>query len=110
MQERVKVHNMHVSIYSPPTSEYLAEDIVIRANGLLEEAERLADEPRIKKRVKIARLPIRYVMIERNFLSDEERKGVIADFFDTAAKAGISNINEWTTMGQYKEKLAGPGK
>lgn len=49
-------------------------------------------------------------MIERNFLSDEERKGVIADFFDTAAKAEISNINEWTTMGQYKEKLAGPGK
>lgn len=104
IHEVVRIKNIHVSIYSPPTSEYLSKDIVNKADGLLEEAEGLADDGGVKMRVKIARLPIQYVMIERDYVDEEVRGGMIASFFKMIEKVGITNISEGMTTEQYKFK------
>jgi len=106
MHDVVRIKNIHVSIYSPPTSEYLTKDIVAKADGLLVEAEGLADDERVKTRVKIAHLPIQYAMIERDYIHKDIRRGMIASFFNMIERAGITNIGEGMTTEQYK-KLKG---
>ncbi|MBO3804191.1 MAG: DUF4838 domain-containing protein, partial [Candidatus Brockarchaeota archaeon] len=105
MHEKVREENIHVSIYSPPASEYLSKDVITKADELFEEAENLAESAEVRARVKIARLPIQYVMIERDFASGEERARVIADFFAEAERAGVTHINEWTAMSDYRKKF-----
>ncbi len=106
VHELVKRKNIHVSIYSPPTSEYLSRETLIEADGLFKEAERLAEDAEVRMRIKIARLPIQYVMIERGYVNEDERKRIIQDFFSTAERAGITNINEWMTLAEYRKKIA----
>jgi len=105
VHELVKRKNIHVSIYSPPTSEYLSRETLIEADGLFKEAERLAEDAEVRMRIKIARLPIQYVMIERGYVNEDERKRIIQDFFSTAERAGITNINEWMTLAEYRKKI-----
>jgi len=105
VHELVKRKNIHVSIYSPPTSEYLSRETLIEADGLFKEAERLAEDAEVRMRIKIARLPIQYVMIERSYVNEDERKRIIQDFFSTAERAGITNINEWMTLAEYRKKI-----
>ena len=44
-------------------------------------------------------------MIERNYITKDEGKELIASFINTAETAGITNISEGMTVEQYKEKL-----
>ncbi|MGQ9515211.1 MAG: DUF4838 domain-containing protein [Thermoproteota archaeon] len=105
MHENIRRKNIHISIYSPPTSEYLSKDIVIEADELFNEAESIAEDTEIRKRVKIARLPIQYVMIERDYVHKDERKALIDSFFRIIEMAGITHINEWTAIEEYKKKF-----
>jgi hypothetical protein len=44
-------------------------------------------------------------MIERGYVNEDERKRIIQDFFSTAERAGITNINEWMTLAEYRKKI-----
>jgi hypothetical protein len=109
LHESVKRQNIHVSIYSSPTSEYLTEDIVTEAEGLLTEAEGLADDEEAKRRVRIAHLPIQYTMIERGFIDEDRRGRMIEKFLHTIDMAGITNISEGKTVEQYIKELGHEG-
>jgi len=99
----VRIKNIHVSIYSPPTSEYLTKDIVTQADCLLEEAEGLADDERVKMRVKIAHLPIQYIMIERDYVEKDMRGEMTSSFLNIIKEAGITNVSEGMTAEQYEK-------
>lgn len=105
MHDKVKRFHIHVSIYSPPTSEYLTKDLLAEADGLLKKAERLAEDEETKTRVKIAHLPIQYVMIERDFIDKDKSKEMHLDFIRTIERTGITNISEGKTIDQYRKEL-----
>lgn len=105
LHDQVERHNLHVSIYSPSTSEYLSEDIVSKADQLLAEGERMAEGSESRMRARLAHLPIQYVMIERLYVKGERRRALLTDFLNTIEKAGITNISEGMTVEQYKIRL-----
>jgi len=51
-------------------------------------------------RVKIARLPILYVMIERDYVEKDERGDMIVSFLNMIERAGITNVSEGLTTVQ----------
>ena len=105
LHNKVREDNIHITIRAKPDSEFLASEIIQRANELFDEAERLADDDDVLHRVHVARLPIQYVQISTLPASDPERQRLIDRFFEVADKAGITNISEGRSMEQYKEML-----
>jgi hypothetical protein len=70
LEERVKNEKHHYGIDSAvlatPSSSYLADDLLLSANGLWETAERrTSTEPATLKRVQISRLSVDYAIAER---------------------------------------------
>jgi hypothetical protein len=63
IHKQVKAANRHMSIYDPPTSAYLNENMLNEADELFNKAEMVADNEEVLKRVRTARLPIRYVRL-----------------------------------------------
>jgi hypothetical protein len=56
----------YLGIGVPPTSPYLSLDVLTKAETLFQQAEKaVADKPDLLKRVELAHLPVRYVMIFR---------------------------------------------
>ena len=107
LHNKVREDNIHMTIRAKPDSEFLAPQIIRRANELFDEAERLADDDDVLHRVYVARLPIQYVQISTLPEDDPERQKLIDRFFEVADRAGITNISEGRSMEQYKEMLKG---
>ena len=107
LHNKVREDNIHMTIRAKPDSDFLAPEIIQRANELFDEAERLADDDDVLHRIHVARLPIQYVQISTLPESDPERKKLIDRFFEVADRAGITNISEGRSMEQYKRMLKG---
>jgi len=105
LHNKVCEDNIHMTIRAKPDSDFLAPEIIQRANELFDEAERLADDDDVLHRVHVALLPIQYVQISTLPESDPERQKLIDQFFEVADRAGITNISEGRSMEQYKEIL-----
>jgi hypothetical protein len=66
LHERVERENIHVHIYDPPTKPYLDYKLLREANGLWEEAEKLAaTDPDVLPRVRLSRMSVDYAVMER---------------------------------------------
>jgi hypothetical protein len=63
IHKQVEAPDAHMSIYDPPTSAYLNEKMLDQADRLFDKAEMVADDEEVLKRVRTARLPIRYVRL-----------------------------------------------
>jgi hypothetical protein len=83
-----------VGIYDPPTSRYLSPDLLEKAAELFDCAEQAADDEEILRRVRIARLPIRYVQLSTMPVYAPNRKKMIEQFFADLKQAGITEIWE----------------
>ena len=105
LHNKVREDNIHMTIRAKPDSEFLAPEIIQRANELFDEAERLADDEDVLHRIHVARLPIQYVEISTIPEDDPKRNEIIAQFFEMVDKAGITNISEGRNMQQYREAL-----
>ena len=58
MQEQVRGKDVHAHIFDQPTAAYLNDEFLDAAGRLLDEAERrVADQPAVLERVRVARLP-----------------------------------------------------
>ena len=106
LHQKVRDDNIHMTIRAKPDSEFLASEIVQRAEELFDEAERLADDEDVLHRVQVARLPMQYVRISTLPEDDPKRAAIIDNFFKVVDKAGITNISEGRTMAQYKEAIS----
>jgi pyruvate/oxaloacetate carboxyltransferase len=107
LHNKMREDNIHMTIRAKPDSEFLAPEIIQRANELFDEAERLADDEEVLHRVRVARLPIQYVQISTLPKDDPKRQKLIDRFFEVVDKAGITNISEGRSMQQYREMLKG---
>jgi hypothetical protein len=105
LHNKVREDNIHMTIRARPDSEFLAPEIIRRANELFDEAERLADDDDVLHRVHVARLPIQYVQISTLSEDAPKRQKLIDRFFEVVDKAGITNISEGRSIQQYKEML-----
>lgn len=103
LKDKVLMENVHLNIYTPPSSPYLSEEIMMKAEELFNRAENLADNDAILKRVQKARLSIRYVQLSNMSKDHPKRQEFIDQFFDDVREAGITEIKEWTTLEKSKE-------
>ncbi len=64
MHDKVEKDQIHVFIASGPMMPHLQPTVMAEAKKWFDEAERLADNETIRKRVQVARLPIQHVELE----------------------------------------------
>ncbi len=112
IHEKVRRENIHVNIWqSPENARYLSDDILARANELFDNAEAaVASDPVLLQRVRVARLPVQYVMLRRHkpaapapyvleggLYRPEQRDPMAAvaqRFAEVARKKGITHYGE----------------
>jgi hypothetical protein len=94
----------HCHIFDGPKSPYLGEDMLNQAKQILDDAERAADNEEVRFRVQVARLPEWYVRLATGRVTGEERTELLNRFVETARKAGVSNVNESTSLNDWAKK------
>ena len=75
------------------------------AERLFDEAEQLAENDAVRFRVQTARLPIWYVKIATNRVTDDARLDLARRFVAIARKAGISNISESKALNDWAQQF-----
>ncbi len=101
----VREQGKHIHIFDRPTSSYLNEEVLNAGEKILDEAEQLAENDDIRFRVQVARLPVWYVKIAANRVTDDAKTDLTKRFVALARKAGISNISEQKTLDEWAKKL-----
>jgi hypothetical protein len=101
LHRQVIEKGFHAHIYDPPTAPYLNDELLEEAEGLFDEAERLAENDEVRFRVQVARLPIWYVKLATNRVIGDARIDLLQRFAKIAKKAGITNINEWQKLDDW---------
>ena len=105
LREQVTGKNVHAHIFDSPTVPYLTEDFLRRAEQILDEAERLADNDTQRSRVQVARLPIWYVQLATNRLAGDAKTDLLRRFLSIARKAGITNISEGRSLDDWAKRM-----
>lgn len=103
LQNKVVSENIHMGIYDPPTTPYLSEDILSKANELFDKAESLADDEEILKRVRRARLGIEYVELATMEKDAPMRLKKVAEFFRRIEEEQITFIREDVSNEKMRE-------
>ena len=66
LQDRVENENIHVRVFDPVSRPHIADDLLLKADALWQEAEERASmDPETLKRVRISRLSVDYAIVER---------------------------------------------
>ena len=125
LRERVEKKNIHAHIWVGPNVPYLDDKLLAKADALWEKAERrVASEPEVLERVRIARLCVDYAIIERErfgdlggYFLDKRTLEVkpcpafaarVKKFFDIAQRAQVTRMAEATnTLEEYRANFAG---
>ncbi|MCX7826709.1 MAG: DUF4838 domain-containing protein [Verrucomicrobiae bacterium] len=122
LHDKVKKDNIHIRCFVQPTAACFTPEIIAQAEKLFTEAERLAaKQPEILKRVRVAHMPVQYVMLQRGrawtrealragkktgpFGAHWSEKEVAEKFLAAAAEAGVKRISEGAEFAPFKEKL-----
>jgi hypothetical protein len=105
IHKKVRDENIHVHIWTGPNAAYFSDDILAQAEALFDEAEKLAENPEILRRVEIARLPVWYARITRPGLPNAEKLKLLDRFMDVASKAGIDQIREGRHVSDWQRQL-----
>ncbi len=106
LHDRAERENIHVVIWAPPSSRHLANDLLIEADRLWDEAERqTADQPDALRRVRVSRMSVDYAVVERARAEARKAQGgdgaLIAlarrrapPFVETLGASGLTHLNE----------------
>jgi hypothetical protein len=105
LHRKVKDDKVHLNIWSGPTSPYLTDEVLTRADALFDRAEKLADNAEILQRVLVARLPLWYVRITRPGLSSVEKLQLLEKFMEVVRKKGIDQIREGRPMTSWEQEM-----
>jgi len=105
LHQPVAGKDVHAHIFDSPTAPYLAEDFLRRAEQILDEAERLADNDTHRFRVQVARLPIWYVNLATNRVTGIAKADLVRRFLSIARKAGITNISEGLSLNDWAKRM-----
>lgn len=122
LHDKVAQENIHLRCFAGPEAPCFTPELIAEADRLFEEAERLvADDPAALQRVRVAHLPVQYVMLERGHAWSREArragtaigpfgpgwsaKAVADRLLATAAAAGITHARESGAFAPYRERL-----
>lgn len=101
----VREDGLHAHIFDKPTSSYLNEEVMSAAEKILNEAERLAENDAVRVRVQIARLPVWYVKLATNRVTDDAKTDLAKRFVAIARKARVSHVSEGKSLDEWAKKL-----
>jgi hypothetical protein len=104
MHRPVREQGKHTHIFDSPKSACYPADGVAQGEALLDEAEALAENDTVKLRVQVARLPVWYLDLAQNRVTGEARQDLLKRFVAIARKAGISNISEGMSLGEWAKQ------
>jgi hypothetical protein len=104
IEKPVREKGLHIHIFDRPKAAYLDEETINAGDKLLEEAEQLAENDEVRFRVQVARLPVWYVKIANNLVTQDAKTDLLKRFLATARKAGVSNISESTGLNDWAKK------
>ena len=82
------------------------DDVINGGEKLLNEAEQLADNDDVRFRVQKTRLPIWYLKLVTNRVTDDARADLLRRFLVLARKAGITEIREGGSLDAWAKKMA----
>lgn len=85
---------LHASIYDRPDSAYLTPALLALADECFDRAERDADDDATLKRIRRARLPIRFAQLSALPLDAPDRARRLDAFESDARAAGITQLSE----------------
>ncbi len=111
LHDKVANENIHMHIWEGPRAKYLTDDIVEQSVQLWNRAEQaVADQPEVLERVKLARLPVDYVWLDRAQVKQDQPFRIEGDryvtdvdaeyaqrarnFFDVIARNKVTAIDE----------------
>ncbi len=109
LQSQVRGKDVHMGIFSPVTVSYITPDFLAQANKLFDEAEKAAaDDPGALRRVKHARLSIRYteLMLAREKDPSVVKSAAFKQFIADCKADGMQQIREWQTIDETVERLS----
>lgn len=101
----VREQGRHAHIFDGPKSPYLSAEVMDAGEKVLDEAEQMAESDAVRFRVQVARLPVWYVKIASNRVTDDAKTELTKRFVTIARKAGISNISEGKSLDEWAKKL-----
>ncbi|MBI4834768.1 MAG: DUF4838 domain-containing protein [Planctomycetes bacterium] len=109
IHDKVKKDNIHLGIFSPPSSGHLTEDVINSAVECFDEAEELVDNEEIAKRVRLARLPLIYAQLVLAPHGKRDPK-LIERFVQITKESGVTNVSEWgdKNIEQFRQALEIP--
>lgn len=124
IHDKVEETDHYLGIGSPPTAPFLTFEVLAKAEELFRQAERaVAGKPEVLRRVEVAHLPVRYVVIVRwptlRLTADltgqpwpwpETRQEAISDFERVCGENGITQLAEWggAKVEWLRQQFGGP--
>jgi hypothetical protein len=120
IHNKVAEENVHVDIWAELESPHLPDELLIKAEGLWQQAEdAVSGEPVALRRVKLSRMSVDYALLERARGRAVKRRpinsqlGALAvsrsePFLETLASCPLSRLHEHTVLNkdQYGKQLA----
>ncbi|MHC4474723.1 MAG: DUF4838 domain-containing protein [Planctomycetota bacterium] len=126
LHDRVRDENIHMDIWINPEHPVLNDEVLRQADRLWDAAEAaVADQPDVLDRVRIARLPIHFAMLERirgkglQMYEVDQRHLIVKpkpelakhsnSFFSIVEREGLTAIGEGSPMQAYKATAIAKG-
>jgi hypothetical protein len=120
IHDHVEKQNVHVVIWAPPTSPHLTDELLIEADRLWQEAERLvAADAATLRRVQLGRMSVDYAIVERGRAAGVKKDAPptpllmlarqrFKPFLETLGGSGLTNLSEGQRLNpaDYRAKLA----
>jgi hypothetical protein len=120
LRQKVEHDNIHVGINAPANHTHLPDGLLVKANGLWQQAENLvAAQPELLRRVRLSRTSVDYAILERARLESSQRLAIndrflamacqrFVPFFQTLQASKIVRLNEGAPLDKeaYRRDLA----
>ena len=109
MHDHAEQKNLHVQLWTPPTSPHMSDDILTKADAIWQQAERLvAGEPELLDRVKRSRMSVDFAILERARLQAKKQLPANEAFAKLAAGrlspfAAVLQASKLTKLKEYTD-------
>lgn len=109
LHDRSRQLDIHLGIFDPPNLDFLNPETISQCAAYFDEAEKLAENTEILRRVRISRLPVMFMQIV-TAPDNKPDQQLLEEFFRITNDAGITMLGEVgsTTLEAFRKELANP--
>ena len=119
LRDQVDRHDIHVGVNAPANHTHLPDGLLVKANGLWQQAENLvAAQPEVLRRVRLSRMSVDYAILERARLEAAQPLAIndrflamarqrFAPFFQTLQASKVVRLSEGAPLDKeaYRREL-----